>query len=214
MPAVWGFNSPLAAGFERPPYPLFFLVQYAYEVEDFRILAAPKWISSDLYDIMAKAETPESPASLNEVTPAGQKQQYARLRERLRSLLADRFHLAVHRETKDQPVYSLVVGKGGHKLSLSAEEHGFYDGPTTVEGRGVTMDRLAEFLDVRIGRPVLNRTGLTGSYAFEIQWTDTPDDVVSPIITAIQDQLGLKLESGRAPVDVIVIDHIEKPTAN
>jgi uncharacterized protein (TIGR03435 family) len=149
----------------------------------------------------------------------------------LQAVLADRFRLKVHRETKDLPVYALAVGKKGPTMKESAPDVKFAAGfemlPfARMTNRKTTMIQLAGFLSVYAGRPVVDRTGLTGSYDFTLEWN--LDDVqqrepgvpggANParpsLFTAVQEQLGLKLEPSRAPIEVLVIDHAEKPSEN
>jgi uncharacterized protein (TIGR03435 family) len=166
----------------------------------------------------------------------------------LQALLADRFKLAVHHETKDLPVYSLVIAKGGFKLQESKPDETDPQGRTgmhisgssgAMRGQLVSMASLAQFLYGRLNRTVLDKTGLTGKYDFMLKWTPDQNqmqpaggfqatsggapggqpalvaDAGAPdLFTAVQEQLGLKLESGKGPVEVIVIDHVERPSGN
>jgi uncharacterized protein (TIGR03435 family) len=147
-------------------------------------------------------------------------------------MLADRFQLKLHTEKRDMPVYALVVAKGGAKVTPSQPDpppDPDHPKPYTsqlqldlgfIGGHGLTMDTLAQLLWTRreIGsRKVMDRTGLTGKYDFKLKWTPEgdPDDAGgASIFTAIQEQLGLKLEPTKVPMDVVVIDNVEKPTAN
>jgi uncharacterized protein (TIGR03435 family) len=177
------------------------LIRYAWDIEDFRIEGGPKWLDADKFRIDAKPGGPQAKLML-------------------RTLLAGRFKLAVHNETKQFPAYALVIGKNGSKLVKA----GILDnGPSSGRGmlRGaMDMPALAKSLSAILGRNVIDQTGLSGSYKFSLRWT--PDDQsanatgTSPpsIVTAIQEQLGLKLESTRGPVEILVIDHAEKPSAN
>lgn len=139
----------------------------------------------------------------------------------------------MHRETKEAPVFALVVSRKGSKLRQS--EQGF-DGisgrPGQLIGEKVPIPVLANVLSGILGRPVLDQTGLTGTYAFKLEWTpdfggsgiatekaeaagvSTPDPSGPSLFNAIQGQLGLKLESQKGPVETIVIERVEKPTAN
>ena len=222
------------------------LITQAYDMRDFQISGAPGWISSERYDIMAKSErstTPDAggPDEMRKMTDEQRKTFQEQMRERLRSLLAERFQLTVHKETKEQPVYALVVGKSGSKLQESQSKEG--DGPRgmmrmgrgQLNGQGVQLPMLANMLSNQVGRPVLDRTGLKGNYDFKLEWTPDPGQSGGPfggppppgvdappppdpngpsIFTAVQEQLGLRLESQKGPVDILVIDHVEKPSAN
>jgi uncharacterized protein (TIGR03435 family) len=168
----------------------------------------------------------------------------------IQSLLADRFKLTVHRETKELPIYVLTVAKSGSKLHAAApaaEENiplgpPMPDGPQAnhsirMNGRGdlsvmaQNLDRFADLLSHQLGRPVINKTGLTGDVDFTLRWTPDdgrgqmpggqPPEAAPPaeangpsLFTALQEQLGLKLESQKGPVETIVIDHVERPSEN
>jgi uncharacterized protein (TIGR03435 family) len=152
------------------------------------------------------------------------------------AMMADRFQLKVHTEKRDMPAYALVVAKGGPKISpITGPPPTFNDGSDPskpyqspwdggdlgqIKGHGVTIDGLAEQLWVKreLGsKKVIDQTGLTGRYDFTLKWTPEgdPDDAGGvSLFTAIQEQLGLKLEPVKAPMDVAVIDHIERPSEN
>jgi uncharacterized protein (TIGR03435 family) len=132
----------------------------------------------------------------------------------LQTLLAERFKLAMHSETRELPVYALVVGKSGPKIQEVTEGIG-----TMTTGRGRLNCRLpiaafARYLSPTLGRTVLDRTGLTGAFEIKLEWA--PDDESSgpSIFAAVQEQLGLKLESAKGPVEILVIEHAEKPAAD
>lgn len=157
------------------------------------------------------------------------------LRLMFQTLLEDRFKLKIHRETREMTAYDLVVAKGGAKLkradpdgavaldgqpiepgnSLSA--YGA-DGGTHLVGKSVSMDRLVFALGGRLNSPVLDRTGLTGLFDYNIVFSreDNPSDANGPpaLATALQEEMGLRLEKTRSQVEIIVVDHVEKPTAN
>lgn len=206
------------------------LIQQAYGVRDFQISGGPSWIGSERYDIVAKMEEPEEGSKPAPPSPDGMKPLF-------RSLLADRFKLTIHRETKELPIYALVVGKNGPKLTENPAGNGPGRGPQSQMrmGRGQfsakqgNMAALASQLSNALGRSVVDQTGLTGTYDFELTWTPDesqpqgpggPDNPPPPsssgpsIFTAVQEQLGLKLEAQKGPVEIIVIDHVEKATEN
>jgi uncharacterized protein (TIGR03435 family) len=222
------------------------MILIAYEVQDYQIAGAPGWIDSEHYDIQAKAES----------NPSVQQMEGPMLRR----LLEERFSLAIHRETRQLPVYMLSVGKTGPELQPSKEGSctpyatnspppikaqgeprpvfcGFQRTPTeglnrTLDAKGVTMAALATNLSrtytAALGRNVIDGTGLTGIFDFHLTWAMDPPAAVpgaagnmSPlestgpsIFVALQEQLGLRLESTKGPVEVIVIDHIQKPSGN
>lgn len=215
-----------------------YLVQIAYGVRDFQIAGAP-WMESTRYDIIAKAAPiPEDAKDVASRTDAERMTIAAVLRARLQPLLADRFQLEVHREKKESPVYFLRQARGGSKLTATGEgthvSGGLRVGRGLLAGSMTRMSFLAQTLSQIMGRPVLDQTGLTDKYDFELRWTpdqssansalggqlpvrpdaQPADQNIPTIFTALQEQLGLKLESGRAPVDVIVIDRAEKASAN
>jgi uncharacterized protein (TIGR03435 family) len=172
------------------------LVAYAYDVREFQISGGPKWLDADQFDIVAKPDSNPTPERISAMA---------------RALLAERFDLQLHRESKEMPVLALVVSKGGPKLQPSAATAG----PEVRGGRGrllaknVTMPIFAAQLAARVlDRPVLDRTGLPGEFDINLEWP--PDE----LFAALQEQLGLKLESQKAPVEVLVIDHATHPTAN
>jgi uncharacterized protein (TIGR03435 family) len=188
------------------------LIEDAYRVRPDQISGGPNWLSSNHYDIIAKAAGEEA---LTE----------DRARQMLQTLLADRFQLKVHREMRETPVYELVVGKNGSKLKEAATDakggsstHAAPAGMHMEVSKG-TMDSLARQLSNTAGRPVINKTGLTGFYAFTLDWfpatrTQDADSDVASIFAAVQEQLGLKLESAKAPVETIIVDSAEKPSEN
>ena len=165
-----------------------------------------------------------------------------RLQLRLQSLLEDRFALKAHLETKEMPVYELIVAKNGPRLPAAAPQTDGKSRGMMRMGRGeltgtaVKMDGLMMALGDVTGRTVLDKSGLKGEYDFKLQWTPEPGQMNSmappagaqpppsaapvsettgpSLTTAVQEQLGLKLESTKGPVEVIVVDHVEKPSAN
>ena len=142
----------------------------------------------------------------------------------LQALLADRFRLKFHRETREIPVYALVVANGGPKFKESAPDtpwkanHGVNGRYQNMDFTQATMEELAE--GIGVDRPVINETGLTGKYDFKVEATpefriaNNPDPSDITIFDALQRTLGLKLEARKAPVEMFVVDHIEKPTEN
>lgn len=197
------------------------LIQQAFGIRDFQIVGAPGWVNSEHYDIHAKAEG---------VTKVEQ------LKPPLQALLADRFHFQFHRDTKELPMYALVVAKNGPKLQEHAGESGdngpgmFRMGRGMINAQGVQMSLFVNQLANQIGRSVVDKTGLTGRYDIKLEWTPDENQTMAPrdsgteatpvdssgpsLFTALQQQLGLKLESQKGPVEIVVIDRIEKPTEN
>jgi uncharacterized protein (TIGR03435 family) len=177
-----------------------FFVQLAYEVESLRLTGGPKWLGADIFDIDAKAQRPFNITERNLM---------------LQTLLAERFKLALHFETREFLVYALVVGKSGPKIQAVTDGIG-----TMTTGRGRLNCRLpiaafARSLSSTLGRTVLDQTGLTGAFDIKLEWTPDGDDASGPsIFTAVQEQLGLQLESAKGPVEILVIEHAEKPAAD
>ena len=189
------------------------LVTNAYGVKYDQVSGGPSWIKSNHYDITAKA--------VGEGTLTAEE-----ARRMMQALLADRFQLKIHRETKEVPTYALVVGKGGPKLKPSSADapgsnfvRGTAAGLMHMEATRGTMERLATQLAGTAGRPVIDKTGLSGYYAFTLDWT--PENRISDgdadtatIFTAVQEQLGLKLEPTTGPLEMLIIDRAEKPSEN
>ena len=183
------------------------LVELAYGVNGNQISASPSWFDSDLYDVAAK---PEGDVGLT----------YEQMRPLLQQLLKQRFQLAVHREKKDVPGYVLVVAKSGPKLQAGKQSSaGFYILQDGLRGPSMSMAVLAGMLASPLGRPVIDKTGLTGNYDIKLSYATTAadgssDSTLPSIFTAVQEQLGLKLEGQKVPVDFVVIDHAEKVPAD
>lgn len=187
------------------------LLQIAYKVKPFQIVNAPGWVSNEEYAIVAKPPAdyiPKQPGRADDD-----------LAQRIGSLLVERFQLDARRETREMPVYALVVGKNGPKLAQPAPDESFKlrlsrgrianDGPAA-------MAMLVSVLENQLGRPVIDETGLTGRYKFNLSYApeNDPNPAAPSIFTAIEEQLGLKLHSARRPVEIIVIHRIERPTEN
>lgn len=185
-------------------YTLKALVKMAYGLQDYQLTGGPKWFDSDRYDIDAKL-------------PAGGSAR--QVPQMMQALLADRFQLAIHREIRTVSAYALVVDKNGPKLTPAAgvPMGGFGWGPRMIGSKSATMAEFAERLADAVQHPVIDQTGLTGNYAVQLNFAPvdpaTPDPGPS-IFSALQDQLGLKLEPTKAPLDVTVVDRAEKPSAN
>jgi len=214
------------------------LVTFAYPRQDGSLrfdsdlVGGPSWIDADRFDLVARipegrglgfdaGNTPAAaatPAQLSAIEP---------IRAMTRSLLEDRFKLAVHDELRDLNVYELRLdrrdARPGPQLKRAEANcvskqgnpcAGFkMSGPGHLVSHGVTMSMLAQFLESPTSRRVFDRTGLNGSFDVELQWAPSDPNGVS-VFTALREQLGLKLESTKAPVDVLVIDRAEKPTPN
>jgi uncharacterized protein (TIGR03435 family) len=223
--------------------PLVYLVKQAFGIyEDFRYSGAPNWLRSDCYDVEAKMET--SVAEQFRKLPRAQR--ILAEHHMLQVLLAERFNLKVHRETKEVPVYFLVVARNGPKLQESKPNpddpkapknavwhESMKNGLIIMPAELMPIEQLASRLSGIVGRKVLDKTELTGKYDFTLQYAEdqsappvsagasegqpTPnasDPNGTTIFTALQDQLGLKLASGKGPIEIIVIDHVERASGN
>jgi len=219
------------------------LIVIAYRVQPFHVSGGPAWLDSLHYDISAKSENSPKPDELQLM---------------LQSLLADRFQLTIHRETKELPIYALVMAKKDGKLGPGLVESkegsctppdpskpppplepgkppalgcgGLMMQPRALRGVGVGMAQFAPMFSRLLGRTVVDKTGLTGKFDISMEWTPDqaqiarlppdapkppPSDPAGPsIFTAMQEQLGLKLESQKRPVEMIVVDRAEKPSEN
>lgn len=178
------------------------LIAYAWGVRQFQIEGASGWVNSDRYDILAKPDGPITGDNPGEM---------------VQNLLADRMNLKVHEDTKDMSVFALVASKGGAKLRESSGrgETIAHNGYGHMMGRHLTMENLTSMLAAQVERPVIDKTGITGQFDVRLDWVpdDSPETGPS-IFTAVQEQLGLKLESERAPVETVVIDHVDRPSDN
>ena len=185
------------------------LIQQAYGLKKFQVSGGPSWLGNDNYDFVATTPTP---VVLTDKV----------LQPYLQSLLADRFHLKFHRETKESPVYWLVAAKNGTKPTTHTGEG--TEG-TSSNGNGInekmngtklSMPDLASFLASRLDRPVIDHTGIKGQFDFQLEWSpDQSSDSPKPsVFTALQEQLGLRLEANKGPVEILIIDSVEKPSEN
>ncbi len=212
-------NDPAESHFRTVNLALRDLIQFAYNLPDSQILGGPAWLDSIMFDIDAKSD-PSVDAQIHGLPTAQARHQKQLM---VQALLADRFQLKAHQETRQLPIYALVVAKDGPKFQPSKINGTTIDrgrGHLHVAGSDDTIDLLARELAQLLGRVVRNQTRLSGRYDLSLGWT--PDDVTAPsfpdtppgIFTAIQEQLGLKLESTKGPVPVLVIDSVEMPSAN
>jgi uncharacterized protein (TIGR03435 family) len=197
------------------------LIVNAFAVEAFQVSGGPRWMNEDRFNIEAK---PPGSSESSKANPYSFKAPpNAEQRQMLQSLLADRFHLRWHREKRDGPVYLLERGKNPLRLQEPNDQNTYHwagsnvgGGINGLAGQNISMQELAERLSGWLGRPVLNQTGLKGSYDFSYKYSYSADerpDVIFSVMEAVQ-AIGLKLESSRGPVETIVIDGAEKPSAN
>lgn len=239
------------------------LIRNAYQLQDFQISGGPSWLNSDHFDIVAKV-----PDGVRDGQPTAPGAGPSQLQLMIRSLLAERFKLVVHNETKDSPIYALIMARSDGRLGPELKKSeidctgtfaagrgrgparglpppgppqpgepvpcGIRIGPGNMAVGGSTLAQFANSLGMFAGRIVQDHTGLTGAYDFNLTWTPdqmpqrppgAPDQpplingvAIDPngpsLFTAVQEQLGLKLDSQRGPVEVVVIDRAEKPVEN
>jgi uncharacterized protein (TIGR03435 family) len=208
-----------------------FMVLFAYDLRDFQISGIKGWMNSERYAILAKGIITDGPADLRSMNDQQHKAVSALVRKRMQALLAERFQLAVHTQTRELAIYALVVAKGGHKLQPNHAPDGSSQGMSVgrgmLKGTRASPELIAQALSGSTGRIVRDETGLSGFYDFKMEWTPeaaaaAPDKVeersaalVGPtIFTALQEQLGLKLEAKKGPVEILVIDRAERPSEN
>jgi uncharacterized protein (TIGR03435 family) len=194
------------------------LIQTAYGVQDYQITGGPGWTDSEKFDVEAKAEPAATNVTRDQVLSMVQ------------SLLADRFKLKVHRDRKESSIYALVVAKDGLKIKQAADPAGGARGGANGRLAGKrSMPQFADLLSRILRRQVVDRTGLSGVYEFSLEWV--PDEAqyqayqdvpagppanpsAPSLFTALQEQMGLQLDSARGPVDVFVIDEVARPSGN
>lgn len=197
------------------------LIRYAFGMPETRISGGPGWMRSAKFDLEAKSD-PAMDSRLRGLDSASARELKQHM---LQSLLADRFTLKAHQETRELPIYTLVVAKGGPRFQpsqINGTTISSGNANITVTGSDHTVALLAEQLSRTLGRVVVDKTGLDGRYDLTLKWaTDdgastagSSADAGPSIFTAIQEQLGLKLESGKGPVPILVVDHLEKPSEN
>jgi len=181
------------------------LVLYGFDIKDFQLVSLPAWCNSERFDIEAKAGVPGT------IDPE-------ELRPLLRALLESRLQLRFYRNTKELPLYSLVVVKNGPKLhpNTGTPGHSTDWGNDHVNATAVSVTEFGRVLEAQLDRVVVDDTGIPGAFDFHLTWTpDQKADTSGPsLFTAIQEQYGLRLESKKGPVGVVVVDRIERPTEN
>jgi len=236
----------IPGGFSGTNVTLAMLIRSAYDIQENQISGGPSWVKSDHYDIDAKMDSPTADA----LHKLSEDKRRLATQHMLQALLADRFKLAVHHDSKELSIYALVVAKNGPRLQQAKPGDTYPNGIKGPDGiaragmmrmgrgqltsQGLPLTELARLLTAQLDRTVVDKTGLPGNYDFTLQWT--PDesqgamfrgpDAGPPgsapsaessgpsLFTALQEQLGLKLESQKGPVEIYVIDHAEKPSEN
>lgn len=200
------------------------LLQYsAYGIPESRILGGPKWLSTERFDIEAKTDSDTA----DRLRTLDREQRRIQLQAMFQQLVAERFKLAAHWEAREQPVYAMVAASKGPHLHPAKEPDG-HSGTSSNNGeltaQGVTMaqlaDTLTQELQRELGRVVIDKTGILGRYDCALKWepdtgtalTNDGTDTGPSIFTAMQEQLGLKLESSKGPVQVLVVDRAHLPS--
>jgi uncharacterized protein (TIGR03435 family) len=205
------------------------LIAQAYGLRDFQISGGPAWISNERFDINAKG-----PDGMPDRVPPEV------LRPMLRALLEERFGLKTHSDSKEMPIYALVEAKGGNKLVVADKGQPnpmMRMGRGQLSGKRIPMTMFAQQLAQQLGRTVVDKTGLKDNYDIELEWTPEPGQMMGgpggppppgghegpppsapadgpTIFTALQEKLGLRLESTKGPVETLVIDSVTKPSEN
>jgi uncharacterized protein (TIGR03435 family) len=221
-------------GFTARGVSLHSLLRGAYMVQDTQIVGEPDWAKSERYDIDAKAD----PSFAEQTRNLGDPQDRLRAQQMLQQLLTDYFKVGVHQEVQDETVYELVVAEGGSKLRPSPDPNHkamMRMGVGELNSEGTPLDLLVAQLSQRVGRTVVDKTGLKGNYVFSLHWTPDADEQARiraaapglqdpalerppasgpPLMTAIEEQLGLKLQPTTERVPILVIDHAEQPAQN
>jgi|SRR5579863_344397 len=191
------------------------LITSAYGVREVLIFGLPGWAEQARYNIRARV-TDADPKALDGI---GREQR----RALMAAMLEDRFHLKVHAVTKNLPVYDLVVARGGPRFSESVrygvESHHVEVRKTEFSATDASMLELSYILEDILERTVIDKTGLMGAYDLHLRWapdlTGAPDsDTLPSIFTALQEQLGLKLQPNKGPVKTLSVDHVERPSEN
>jgi uncharacterized protein (TIGR03435 family) len=207
-----------AGGLTAENAPLRFIIAFAYHIRDFQLLGAPGWTESERYEISAKSEGKTDPEEI---------------RLMLQALLEDRFRLKIHRGTEQRTAFILSPAKGGIKVRESKADCAALANENSTRGRTcgswfgsgdqfvgtkISMMQLGEWLSNQIEGPVVDRTGFNGTFDVQLRWsTDDQADAANTapaIFTAVQEQMGIRIESGKGPVETLTIDHVERPDAN
>ena len=183
------------------------LLKFAYQVRDHQIVGGPDWIRSATFDIDAGPITAGTDG-------------LSSTQQMLQSMLADRFALRIRREIRSEPIYRLVISKTGSKMKAEdpSVKVRFRPGSGLIDATAMPVSTLVILLVNEVGRTVLDETKLAGNYSFQLRFTPglaaQPDSTAPSLFTALEEQLGLRLESTRGPVEMLVIEHVEKPSEN
>ncbi len=211
------YNDPANAEFRTVNVSALALLNFAFDIPVTQILEAPAFARTAMWDVTAKSD-PALDAELSKLPTAESR---AIKRKMVQGLLTDRFNLKAHLETRELPEYALVVVKTGARVSQSkANGHTYNRGRDYIDDQGISISDMAQQIAQILDQPVVDQTALPGRYDLKLRWT--PDDLqqaAAPdappaFFTALQEQLGLKLESQKGPVQVLVIDQLTPPTDN
>lgn len=213
--AQGGGIKPLPGGqtYVATNVPVKLMIRLMFHLNNRQISGGPGWLATDLYDVEAKADRPRTIDELHVM---------------FQNLLIDRFNLQFHKEMRTLPAFELVVDKSGSKLTENHSPENFdipvRPGFGKMDATHCSMSYFSWLLSQFLDQPVIDQTGLTQFYDFKLEWTPEPPPGVDParlpptngpdIYTALREQLGLKLESRKGPVEVMVIDHVQKPSEN
>ncbi len=214
------FNIVPGGGINVVNVPVRRLLEFAYNLRETQILNAPSWTNTTAYDITARLDSPSGPSDPLSMSDAERRSLESSIRKRTQALIEDRFQFKFHRETRDMPMLALTVARNG--LKLKPVPAGDKRPPNMRMGRGtlsaqrIPFKMFAESLSRFTSQTVVDSTNVEGEFDFSLKWSPdaAPDSDGPSLNTALQEQLGLRLESRRGPVDVIVVDSISKPTAN
>jgi uncharacterized protein (TIGR03435 family) len=209
------------------------IIVSCYRLLDYQLVGGPEWVNTARFDFQASADT----STLSPSISTENVKRSELMAAMIQSLLEDRFQLKIHWETRELPAFLLVVGKDGSKLQPTVEGRAGPGGlsagssrsngtsaGTEMSGSGISISRLINMLSGRVDRPIIDKTNLAGTYDFTLKFApyaaspaalDSATEPIGPsIFTAVQEQLGLKLESAKGPVEVLVIDSVSKPSEN
>lgn len=187
------------------------LIAAAYHVQDYQVLNTPSWAASERFDVVV---TPDGPEAIPEAAQGWEKLWDVNLL-RLRSVLRDRFHLTLKPDTRQMPIYVLAAGPKNNKLSPPTGQPSIQtNGDREITATSATMEMLASQLSWQLRQPVKDETGLAGRFDLKFDWVPDPDLPNGPIVTAVNEQLGLRMSAAKGDVPVYVIERLDHPSEN
>ena len=214
------FNIVPGGGINVVNVPVRRLIEFAYNARESQIQGGPGWIGNTAYDIVARVEKAGGPQDLGKMSDAERRTLESQIRQRTQALLEDRFQLKIRRETREMPILALTVAKSGLKLkpvrSDDVRPTNMRIGRGTMSAQRIPMSLFAQSLSRLMSQTIVDETGVAGAFDFQLEWAPdlTPDAEGPSIYTALQEKLGLRLESKKGPVEIIVIERVEKPSEN